>query len=128
MVLKARSTYSAGIHVMTAEYQTVRPQAVQKCASGYANVPHWQQNRPPAGTGTILTGLYGSDVQAQTRAINQPTTVHPRNRFSRMIPAASRLSRPMIVGRKYSRIKESRVSMVHPFRHSLGAADTPARL
>jgi hypothetical protein len=113
---------------MTSEYQTVRPQAVQKCAPGYANVPHWQQNRPPAGTATILTGLYGSDVHAQRRAMNQPITVHPRNRFTRMIPAASRLSRPMIVGRKYSRVKESRVSKVHPFRHSLGAADTPARL
>ena len=60
--------------------------------------------------------------------MNQPITVHPRNRFTRMIPAASRLSRPMIVGRKYSRVKQSRVSKVHPFRHSLGAADTPARL
>jgi hypothetical protein len=45
-----------------------------------------------------------------------------------MIPVASRLSRPMIVGRKYSRIKESRVSTGHPFRYSFGAADTPARL
>jgi hypothetical protein len=113
---------------MTSEYQTVRPQAVQKCASGYANFPHWQQNRPPAGTGTILTGLYGSEVQAHTSAITQPITVHPRSRFTRIIPAASRLSRPMIVGRKYSRIKESRVSTVHPFRYSLGATDTPARL
>jgi hypothetical protein len=42
-----------------------------------------------------------------------------------MIPAASRLSRPMMVGRKYSRIMESRVSTVHPFGYNLGAADTP---
>jgi hypothetical protein len=45
-----------------------------------------------------------------------------------MIPAASRLSRPMIVGRKYRRTRKSRVSTVHPFHFNLGAADTPARL
>jgi hypothetical protein len=83
---------------MTSEYQTVRPHAVQKCAPGHANVPHWQQNRPPVGTATSLTGLYGSDVQAHTSAIIQPITVHPRNTLSRMIPAASRLSRPMMDG------------------------------
>jgi hypothetical protein len=113
---------------MTSEYQTVCPQAVQKCAPGYANVPHWQQNRPPAGTATSLTGLYGSDVHAQTRAMNQPTTVHPRNRFTRMIPAASRLSRPRIVGRKYSSIKESRVSTVHTPFATASAQQTPPRL
>ena len=110
------------------EYQTVRPHAVQKCAPGQANVPHWQQNRPPAGTATSLTALYGSAVQAQTSAISQPITVHPRNRLSRKIPAASRLSRPMMAGRKYRRTRKSRVSTVHPFHCNLGAADTPARL
>ena len=101
---------------------------MQKCAPGQANVPHWLQKCPPGGTATSLTGLYGSDVQAQTRAITQPITVHPRNTLSRMIPAASRLSRPMMLGRKYSRTRKSRVSTVHPFQSSLGAADTPARL
>jgi len=113
---------------MTSEYQTVRPHAVQKCAPGHANVPHWQQNRPPVGTATSLTGLYGSDVQAHTSAIIQPITVHPRNTLSRMIPAASRLSRPMMDGRKYRITRKSRVSTVHPFHFNLGAADTPARL
>ena len=113
---------------MTSEYQTVRPHAVQKCAPGQANVPHWQQNRPPDGTATSLTGLYGSAVMAQMRAIIQPITVHPRNTLSRMIPAASRLSCPMMVGRKYRSTRKSRVSTGHPFRYNLGAADTPARL
>jgi hypothetical protein len=45
-----------------------------------------------------------------------------------MIPAASRLSRPMIVGRKYRKTRNSRVSTVHPFHFDHGAADTPARL
>ncbi len=101
---------------------------MQKCAPGQANVPHWQQNRPPAGTDTSRTGQYGSDVMAHTRAITQPITVHPRNTLSRMIPAASRLSCPMMLGRKYKRTRKSRVSTVHPFHYNLGAADTPARL
>lgn len=101
---------------------------MQKCAPEWANVPHWQQNRPPAGTATTLCGLYGSAVRAQIRAITQPITVHPRKRFTRMIPAASRLSRPMMVGRKYRKTRKSRVSTGHPFHFDLGATDTPARL
>jgi hypothetical protein len=45
-----------------------------------------------------------------------------------MIPAASRFSRPMIVGRKYRRTRKSRVSTGHPLHDNLGATDTPARL
>ena len=124
----ARSMPFPGCLPMTSEYQTVRPHAVQKCAPEWANVPHWQQNRPPAGTATSLNGLYGSAVRAQIRAIIQPITVHPRNRLTRMIPAASRLSRPIMVGRKYRKTRKSRVSTGHPFHFDLGAADTPARL
>jgi hypothetical protein len=45
-----------------------------------------------------------------------------------MIPAASRLSRPRIVGRKYSSIKESRVSTVHTPFATASAQQTPPRL
>jgi len=113
---------------MTSDYQTVRPHAVQKCASRLANIPHWQQNRPPATTGTSLTWLYDSAVHAHRNAITHPMNVQPRNRFSRKIPPASLLFRPIIDGRKYSRIKQIRVSTAHPFQIILGTAVPPAHL
>src|ERR1700741_2953465 len=94
--------------------QTACPHAVQKCAPGQETEPHRQQYLAFAATGTHRTGAYGSAEHAQIKAITQPITVQPRNRFSRKMPAASRLSRPIIAGRKYSRIMKNRVSIRHP--------------
>lgn len=79
-------------------------------------MPHWQQKRTPTGTETRCIRGQGSALHAQIRAIIHPITVHPRNKFNKKIPPASRLSRPMTVGRKYSKIRNSRVSMTHPRR------------
>ncbi len=83
------------------------------------------QNRPPAATGTNRTEWSGSAAEAQIKAINQPISVHPRKRFSRKMPLASRLSLPMIAGRKYRKIMQIRASTVHPFHIGLGTATSP---
>src|SRR5258706_1309026 len=70
------------------------------------------QKRPELATGTNRTGTGRvSAAQAQMNATTQPTTVQPSNRFTRKIRPASDFSRPIIVGRKYIKPRNSRKSM-----------------
>jgi hypothetical protein len=106
----ARPIRSPGCIRMTSEYQTVRPHAVQKCVPRWANVPHWQQNLPPAGTATSLTGLYGSAVQAHTSAITQPLQKAQRVGYPKLAQGVKGVPPAVGVGRK----EESKSPHVRP--------------